>query len=279
MLVTTFSDTVVSWNMGMRSPVEHGVAKARLGVLSALVEHEKPSLLALQEAPQRDAVVEAVGGRLQVLDPTGGCLVAIDSSRWQLLDAEPHDHRVAHAHLRTREGSSIRFFCVHVPVLKLDEPGRADWVQRHLARRVWDLEEEALDHLVVAGDFNLPPYHLGVMGHLRASRAIQGLTNHITRQRRFMFNPSWKILANPECPGTFYRTSTTGSTDGTPWYAPDQLLVSATLARPLPDFHVVKHIGVVQLAHSKNNAPNKGVGSDHFPLLLRFRVPLPGESQ
>ncbi|RYG96761.1 MAG: hypothetical protein EON58_11320 [Alphaproteobacteria bacterium] len=145
----------------------------------------------------------------------------------------------------------------------------ASWLRERMEGRV-------PKNLLVAGDFNLMPYDVGMVG----AEGFHGVpTRHLARpdsrtvafsNRRLLYNPTWSGLGDlsPGLPGSF-GGSINGLIDPG-WHAPDQFLVSQGLidrvdwfksgwrtergSRRAPVFHRPSHDG-----------------SDHYPLLVHIR--------
>jgi hypothetical protein len=88
-------------------------------------------------------------------------------------------------------------------------------------------------------------------------------------------NPTWSLLGRTKPPlGTYYKTGFAGG----PWYVYDQVLLS-------PE-HCIRHRPQARLVIKANKAPlysprstvrspDENIGSDHFPLRVRFQIGSP----
>jgi hypothetical protein len=89
---------------------------------------------------------------------------------------------------------------------------------------------------------------------------------------RPLFNPMFAISHRPTAPqGTMYRSGS--SVDG-PWYTYDQAIMSPVhgLAQG-GQVEVLEQIGTVWLwSDDKLRKPDARIGSDHYPVLVKFKL-------
>jgi exonuclease III len=126
---------------------------------------------------------------------------------------------------------------------------------------------------IIAGDFNLPPYHNKIYSEdgFFANRCLHramSLSKKSALDAPVFFNPTWVLLGLVDPPlGSYYKT---GQCDE-PWYCFDQILMTPNLAQP-GQVKLVSKTGDTDLCTATQcRIPDKKKGSDHLPMCANFR--------
>ncbi len=282
--MTRRRQTVLSWNMGsfFKKALSAEVRRSRLDILTTLVAEHAPSIVGLQEAPADFGGREGLGHEYEIIRGPRGVATALRKAAWT---PSGHDARESWRALVVKAdpyggGPGLWIWNLH-----LSPPGHKDSeTRRALARAeprddLRDFREGDPNRAeLVVGDFNLPPYDDAVMRDdgFYASRVREWVLSkeaHAGARYRPLFNATWPLLGLLTPPyGDFHRYKRKG--DVGPWYVVSQALRSARLAIPgEPQVRLLECAGGRPLYRGSRKRPNKGVGSDHLPLLITFLSP------
>jgi hypothetical protein len=92
---------------------------------------------------------------------------------------------------------------------------------------------------------------------------------------RFFFNPMWRFFsdATPGPPGTYFWRQ--ARADVRFWYVFDQALRRPDLLQYFTDgdLQIVTGDGHVSFETARDGRPNRALGSDHYPILIRLNFP------
>lgn len=270
---------ILQWNMGCgkRASVKSNAIDARLMTLKNLLGERIPSVVALQESPQKAASLLQQGG-FTIYD-SGELLLGMRNTDWtkgrtvlqqsKVLTVEiqlPTQRilLVSNVHLLSRQHSEQqdRENAAH-EILNAIEAQRVKYANRVCGE-------------IIVGDFNLNP-HDGVMmmenGFFanRSKTFVKRMAIKSVLPKRPFYNPAWHIYGRAEAPlGSLYDTN---PWDG-PWLVFDQILMSADLiGTGSHDVAVVTCTnGVDLLTASQVKRPDIAIGSDHLPLVSKFSV-------
>lgn len=168
---------------------------------------------------------------------------------------------------------------VHLPSALYADEATREYECIDLARQLAAVEDrEGHARSVVIGDFNLDPYHNGLVAHgamhAISSRAIAAKQSrvHLERQSLFYYNPMWSHLGDyvGSSHGTYYYR---GSGVRVPyWHAYDQALLRPSLSKHfvVGDLQVISDIDGVKLV-DQHGVPDIENVSDHLPIVLNVR--------
>ncbi len=263
--------------------------KPLAALLRLLVDEYAPDVLALAECSIAvDVLLDAVNANGAVTyrispDPAGE-----PASRLVLLTRLPHaaitalvgNTKCAVRHIKPPLSADLLLVALHL-ISKLHTNG-GEQEQAMLATRLRPLIDDAERQVghqraVVMGDLNMSPFESGVTSSetlhavterhsaLKRSRTVQG------QERFFFYNPLPGQLAAAAAgpPGTYYRPAT--GTAPASWHIYDQVLIRPDLLANFSDedLSVLTRAGPVSLLN-KSGRPDRRVGSDHLPLLLKI---------
>lgn len=284
---------VLQWNMGCphargaRQPDPHVVSR-RCNLIQTAINDHRPTFVALQEVPA-ECVRQFRGTlarRYEILEGQQGLVTLYESNNWrQTTSTAVQAGRGMLASLahRTRR-TVIRVWNVHLVshlrTEKDDKDERARlFCDVHL-RRQRDTAPNATE--LIVGDFNFDPEDLPVkaQGGFWANASLEEAARAEKRARRNpdlrlyrpLFNPMWELRGRRIPPlGTTYRA---GSTAHGPWYIHDQTIMSPAHGIPREEHvHLIEGIGSVYLwSNSDVRQPDAEIGSDHYPLLVKFKL-------
>lgn len=135
---------------------------------------------------------------------------------------------------------------------------------------------------VVVGDFNMDPFHSGVI----SSEGFHGtmdkrIANRKTRRvldedRHFFYNPMWSLFGDETAgpPGTYFYDASS-EPENYYWHMYDQVLLRPELIPYFPDreLRILTHSGSDSLT-TNSGRPDAVNKSDHLPLLFRLDFPV-----
>jgi endonuclease/exonuclease/phosphatase (EEP) superfamily protein YafD len=177
-------------------------------------------------------------------------------------------------------GEDLLLVAVHLASKSFQDSTEQTFGIVRLARIIEEAEEKVQhNRTLIIGDLNLNPFEPGVVSAdglhgvmtrkiaLGAGRVVDGV------RRKFFYNPMWSRFGdNSDGPaGTYYYRGTTQMVYF--WNIFDQVLLRPDL---LPyfrdeDLSVIAKIADVSLL-SRAGLPDKSVGSDHLPILIRLSL-------
>jgi endonuclease/exonuclease/phosphatase family metal-dependent hydrolase len=270
--------TLLFWNINK---------KALTSLLRELVDAHAPDVIALAECTMAlDTLLSAVNGNGLFTYRISPNAAKGPVSRLTVLTRLPRaairafagNEKCAIRHLNSPINSND-FLLIAMHLISKMEVSADE--QAMLATRLRPLiaeTEKKVGHKrsVVMGDLNMDPFESGVTNsealHAVGDRKLAAkLSRTVQGQERFYFyNPLPRMLASDTSgpPGTYYRPSS--STEPTRWHIYDQVLIRPEL---LPNFNyhnlsVLISTGKTPLM--KLGRPDRTVGSDHLPLLLKI---------
>jgi hypothetical protein len=177
-------------------------------------------------------------------------------------------------------GHDLLLVAVHLPSKSFQDSPEQTFGLVRLARIIEEAEEKIQhNRTLVIGDLNLNPFESGVA-------SADGLHAVMTRQialgggrvvdgvrRKFFYNPMWSRFGDYSVgpAGTYYYRGTTQTVYF--WNIFDQVLLRPDL---LPffrdeDLKIMARIEDVSLL-SSSGLPDKSVGSDHLPIMIRLSL-------
>lgn len=281
---------ILVWNMNGFSKKcdDDGVKARRVLLLEELIREHTPSIFALQEpvvdlltrissSIRSEYAIDALGTRRLV----SGFL----KSDWDRIE-QPYQqkHAVMVTLKHTRVPDMItQFWNVHLaPRDGTDKQAGSvamlcDALKNHRLKAKVNGKKHSE---IVAGDFNLNPFDtlMTDKDRLNANQSaafVRGGRTMESHENYRMFNPTWQVLGRIKPPlGTFYADDK--HYVGGPWYVFDQVLLS-------PEHYVQDHraqarlitkVGTTSLygERAPTRRPNENIGSDHFPLRVRFQI-------
>ncbi len=271
--------TVLFWNMGGHD---------RAQVCARLAHRHAVTVLLLAECPFPGVVLGALNpagtpSRYHLLanpaDTRVQMFTRLPPTDWQEVRAE----RYYSIHRLDRGGSPELLLCAtHLPSQLIPSDREQDNLLRSVGQAITEAEvQRRHSRTLVMGDLNADPFHYGVYSTaglhavptrhlaLQASRIVAGTTH------RFFFNPMWRFFgdATPGPPGTyFWRQS---RPDVRFWYMFDQVLFRPELLQYFADrdLEILTGDGQASFENVRDGRPNRAVGSDHFPILIRLNYP------
>ncbi len=288
---------VLQWNMGCphapgAQPRDPKLVLQRCKLIQDAIELHTPTFVVLQEVPKEclNLFRRTMPRKYQVLKGTSGLVTLYDSKSWQLSSSNPvnvdRGMLAPLVHLRTKV--RIRLWNVH---LRSDMNTKTE-EKEDLARLFCDIglrknrSTPSSDYSteLIAGDFNMDPLaspmttktgfwtNSSLHEATRADRSAR--RNPALERYRALFNPMHSVRGRPQPPqGTLYRASSSGLG---PWYTYDQTVMSPEhgLEGPESQVKVLEKIGTVRLwSNAKLRLPDDKIGSDHYPVLVKFKLP------
>ena len=175
-------------------------------------------------------------------------------------------------------GLDILLVAVHLPS-KMHQTDSDQGLSCTRIVRFVEEAERSVNHTrtIVVGDFNMNPFEFGVVGaegfHAVMTRraAAKGARTVQGEERRFFYNPMWGYFGDvsPGPPGTYYYNSS--SQVNYYWNIFDQILIRPDLLERFnnSDVAILTSAGRLSLL-SDQQIPNREIGSDHLPILLRL---------
>lgn len=272
--------TLLFWNIN-RKPLT--------ALLRQLVDEHAPEVVALAECTIAvDVLLNAVkvaGGPTYRISPdaAGGPaarLVLLTRLPHSSISALPGSDKCAIRHLKPPLSADLLLVALHL-ISKLHTDG-SEMEQAMLATRLRPLigaAEQLVGHqrTVLMGDLNMDLTEPGVTSsetlHATTNRwlAERGLRKVYGEERPVFYNPLPHVLApaGPGPAGTYYHRA--GGTSPPRWRTFDQVLIRPDL---LPNFSY-ENVAVLITAGKtslldKAGRPNRQLGSDHLPLLLKI---------
>lgn len=270
-------DKVMSWNMGCSKYAKTDTRRESrlLAILRGLIEEQDAALIALQEAPSETAMTIALGKDYSLRRTVEGVAIAYDTRRWYCDQEYSSSGRVLMLGLCPLGASHSLWMCsAHVPTMYKDAVQKREFVRTEIVAklricRAIDQEREN----VVAGDLNVPPFDEVILSGdgLRSNRSLRWVSDRASGIDRSLFNATWAILGrHDDACGTLYRSDV--GHDG-PWYAVDQIMMSARLVGSAHDAKVIDRVSGNRLRNSGPvGMPNRKVGSDHLPIVSTIYV-------
>lgn len=269
-------ERILVWNLGFNTKTERSTGTSRRQLLSHLIDDLRPSIVALQEAPEG---LRIKGGLKKEAGP-GNLFTAFDPAIWQRTERREFLRRaVGLGLIHCRSGREIFLWNLHLPsLLNGNTPSNQRAYVRDRFKPEFESSRKAGRSDVLVGDFNLPPYDEVVMapGGFWANRSLHDALEHarnaVTPQLP-LFNPSWELFGNHTAPcGTYYLTQ---RLDGEgPWHVIDQALMSPELATPgSSHVRLISSVRATSLCGADAiRVPLKEVGSDHLPFQVTIDV-------
>ncbi len=183
-------------------------------------------------------------------------------------------------HVRTPGNESILLGVVHLGSKLYLSPASQSQAVTSL-RYVIARAEQEVGHTrtVLVGDWNMNPFEDGMVsaaglhGVMTRELALQGSRTIDGEAYRFFYNPMWGRFGDttPGPPGTYYYRGSEHVTHF--WHLFDQVLLRPELLsffRP-EDLEILDRVGTTSLL-TQAGLPDRSIGSDHLPLLFRFRL-------
>ncbi|MCC6551512.1 MAG: hypothetical protein IT372_00645 [Polyangiaceae bacterium] len=280
--------TLLLWNMGFNAKdLSPEVQERRRAVLEGLVTEHAPSIIALQEAAPDLEHTTPLGRKYKIIEGRKKITSAFLKERWNVQDhwgTGSHRALVVKVDSTTRQ-SRLWVHNVHIGAHHNSPDSRRTFVGGELLDGLRDTRSRDPDRFeLVIGDFNLHPYDEAITKKERlwANRSREWALSQgrrlWTKDRRPLFNATWPLLGRSKPPyGSFYRSSL--ESEGGPWLVQDQALMSADLAlADAPQVDILEHARLPgrpdreDLCKGRLRTPNKKVGSDHLPILIKFRA-------
>jgi hypothetical protein len=287
---------VLSWNMrhvesNGRTPQSTRAERAAhdqrvIDLLRGLLQHfrtlkQVPTIVLLQEAPHPAAgdVLRASG--FQVVAQEAFVTGAFPAADW-VNDASvvnaPARWGMPAAFRELTSGLQLSVSNVHLPSRMHAQDGAIELAAGYLREDICHQRTTALGRSeVVAGDFNLTPDAGALMhpmpkglGANRCRRHVGSPRQQDPRWRGFL-NASWSLLGKTDYPLASYYYA--GSKLDGPWYQYDQILLSPDLVgnRQISSEILVQIGNDSLITTNYYSEPDKGVGSDHLPVMVRLR--------
>lgn len=269
-------DSLLSWNMGFNSLDAHDTdtRSRRMALLRQVVDAHNVALLALQEAPSKYDLRNALGSEFAIESTSKGVAIGYRSSKWSADyydETQPRAPVLGLQPIGASEG--IWMIGVHGKSLWVHERDKQEFMRTVAgilrARRAVD--GSRLN--IVAGDLNVPPFDPSVTRKegFYANRALRWVRSQRSGVEVPLFNPTWLLLGRcADVPGTYYRPSV--DVDG-PWHAPDQILVSPEFTNAGFDINVIDTVAGLRLRKDGAiGAPDPSVGSDHLPVAAQLSI-------
>ena len=270
---------LLQWNMGVFSEGEDEEAeRRRSGLLQTMLREHRPDLVVLQEAPRVPATAVLRDGGYSVAAPRQRLVTAWRSDVWSDSDGrQPIAYTRASAVVLEPVAGGRRLLLCNVHFPSRVGAGSDKKTGQSLGDLVAEIQQFRMDlsagdvSEIVAGDFNLEP-HEDRLQDENGFYASRGLLYVGARERkrpagerkRPLYNPSWQLYgALTEPHGTVYNTTSFGE----PWAVFDQALFSADLLQGPIQAHLVTKTAGQSLLSAKVSQPNRGVGSDHLPIV------------
>jgi hypothetical protein len=271
--------TSLQWNINLTHEENPKRIASRLHVLQALVEKYGPTFVALQEAEHQD-VEDAFPNTRYGLHDEIGLVTAFDQDYWYEPVVKASDSRYIVMRFHTFEAGKPDVILANLHARSQlnggrDAPrGTLSNLQDELfyLRKASEYDAEE----IIIGDCNLNPYDdfLTSEDALCAHRALANVhTQADTRTITYrpMYNPAWHLYGRREgALGTYYYSS---PKHDAPWAVFDQAMVTSGIAYGGEDaVELVTEVGTHRLVKDPPKCiPDKEVGSDHLPLVVRFR--------
>lgn len=238
-------------------------------VLTELLREHEPTIVALQESAPAILAQADLAAYEPYRGPGGLTTLALRRAYRPVSNQDIRQRvQVVALDSATHGEAGLLLFNVHLPVLYKSEYERQEYIRRLMPdiNRLRVQNQTRLE--IMVGDFNLPPYDVGIVGEsgLFANRDAA----HVARKRstvgRPICNVSWSIFGGTcGALGTYHGASAAHG----PWQVPDQLLLDPRLLQgSCVRVQVLTATAGVQLHTALPLAyPNKAIASDHFPVL------------
>lgn len=267
---------IVFWNLN-RKPLQN--------LLAALVKSYAVDLLVLAENTiPSETVLAALNGERPGYRtrPWSICTKITVFTKFHagFLQPTEESERILICHLKLPARTDILLAMAHLPS-KANIDDMSQYAECQLLSESVKNAETKAGHTrtVLVGDLNVNPFEVPVVGALglhavmtkqvamRNSRKIQ------SRDYRFFYNPMWKHFGErPDGPpGTYYYGSSGYVTYF--WNIFDQVMIRPDLIQHFPDeeLRILTSIGNINLLGA-NGRPDKGVASDHLPMLFKLDI-------
>jgi hypothetical protein len=269
--------TFLFWNINMQSLANSIVS---------LVEEYKVDVLILAESniPDMDLIssLNSIDGPLFSLAPPGLPSRLKIYSRLESRYVKPirDSGWITIRHLVPPIGRNVLLVAAHLPS-KLYQSEQDQILNCTRFSRIIEEAETVVGHTrtLIIGDFNMNPFEHGIVGadgiHAVSDRSIaaRGTRKVNGEDRRFFYNPMWNYFGDisPGPPGTYFYD--TGTQVNLYWNIFDQVLIRPELLDSFSNDNVkvVTQVGST-CRISEFERPNKSVGSDHFPIMLRLNI-------
>ena len=280
---------ILVWNMkGFSSKCDDGVKARRVNLLEDLIREHAPSVFALQEpvddlstrissSIRGEYTIDALGTRSLVSG-----FLKTDWDRTEQPYQQKHAIMVTLKHTRVPD-IVTQFWNVHLaPRDGTDkQTGSVTMLCDALKAHRLKAKLSGKKHSeIVAGDFNLNPFDrlMTDKDRLNANQSasfVRGGRIMESHENHKMFNPAWQVLGRIKPPlGTFYADDK--HYVGGPWHVFDQVLLSPEhyIQDHRPQAKLITKVGKNTLygKRAPTRKPNEDIGSDHFPLRVRFQI-------
>lgn len=268
----------LQWNIGLTHEKDTQKIASRLRVLQSLVEKYKPTFVALQEAEYSD-VEDAFPSTCYALHNENGLVTAFDRSYWHEPNVKVSDSRYIIKRFQPIDSDkpNILFANIHA---RSQLHGGPNAPRDTLRKFQDDLRSIRSSHgysaeEIIVGDCNIDPYDvvLTARSSLCAHRSLANVHSQVrTRDIAYrpMYNPAWHLYGRQDgALGTYYHSSPLRDA---PWSVLDQAMITSGIAYGGEDaIELVTEVGRDQLVKAPPKCiPDKKVGSDHLPLVVRI---------
>jgi endonuclease/exonuclease/phosphatase family metal-dependent hydrolase len=275
--------TIVFWNI-------HG--KRLFTQLTNIVGHYEVDLLMLAECPgkkpedREDYCLElakhlatTTHQPYRCLNNPNGYVKFLTRLPKNVLPKNPQDSgRVSSVIVQSEKLGKLLVVGVHLPSLyKNIESNQRESIKKASQDIIGLERKQRTIATLVAGDFNSNPFSEALISasgfHAMPSKAIvaKGSRRIAKREYKFFYNPMWNFFGDqtPGPPGSYYYRQ--GGDVCYFWNIFDQVLIR-------PELLAHFHDGDVQILDNddgsgssllKNGFPDKGIASDHLPLLFK----------
>ncbi|XXX77673.1 hypothetical protein WMF30_02695 [Sorangium sp. So ce134] len=282
---------LIVWNMnGFSAKCDDKTSERRVKLFECMLDEHQPSLFALQESVDGFSALLSASTRSRYrinVNASNGLVSGYLKSEWDNA-GRAYRHQVVRATMILLRHISVpdvyvRFWNVH---LRTNDPSTEEQ-QGHVKMLCSALEEQRAkcrakrpnSTEILAGDFNMDPFDQLIVGrgHINANRSPD-FVNSERPQRPYedkggrLFNATWHLLGRTRAPlGTYYKTGYVGG----PWYVYDQVFLSPEhCIRHRPQARLIVKVNKTTLYSSRSpiRRPDENIGSDHFPLRVRFQL-------
>lgn len=269
----------LQWNIGLTHESNEDRIRSRIQVLRELIRKYNPTFIALQEANHSD-VGDAIPNETYSRSNKDGLLTAFDQNYWLDPDTECVEKRFVIMRFRSIDSAKPDVVLANLHAQSQVHGGRQapQGTLKRLQNELFYLRKSDGYNAeeIVVGDFNLNPYEdiLTSKDELCAHRSLPNVRTQVrtrTVTYRPLYNPLWHLYGRREgALGTYYYSSLDHDA---PWALLDQVMTTSNLAYNGDDaIELITEINEYNLVKGAPKfIPNQDIGSDHLPIVVRFR--------